>query len=256
MPQVMKNGMIFSIEEFAIHDGPGIRTTIFLKGCPLRCTWCHNPEGISPKPQKMKKNGQIVTSGYEISPEELANQILRNKDIYAMNRGGVTFTGGEPLLQSDFLMAVLDLIGPAVHTAIETSGYASTDIFKRVTQKVDLVMMDVKHTDPVVHKKYTGVENDIILANLDYLCSSTTKFIIRIPLIPGVNDSEENMLNIAELIQNAKSMIRVELLPYNQVAGAKYPMIGQTFTPLFDPTRKPEIHHTVFEKLNIKTIVL
>jgi pyruvate formate lyase activating enzyme len=120
---------------------------------------------------------------------------------------------------------------------------------------MDLVMLDIKHTDPIIHKKYTGVDNKLILENLDFLCSSTTKFIIRVPLIPGVNDTEENMENIAELVQYAKSLIRIEILPYNQVAGAKYSMIGQEFNPLFNPMQKVKIHN-VFEKRNIKSIVI
>lgn len=252
----MKHGIIFSIEEFALHDGPGIRTTVFLKGCPLHCTWCHNPEGISPKPQKMrKKNGQLITTGYEISSKELASQILKFEKIYDINNGGVTFTGGEPLFQFDFLEDVLNILNSRVHVAIETSGYAHGDIFRKMIRKVDLVMLDIKHTNPSFHKKYTGVDNKLILENLNYLCSSTKEFIIRVPLIPGVNDTEENMMNIARLIQDAKSMKRVELLPYNKMASAKYSMIGQSFKPLFNPMQIPKIHN-VFEKLNIKSIVL
>lgn len=118
-------GTIFSIEEFAINDGPGIRTTFFLKGCPLRCEWCHNPEGLSPKPQLMKKKDETVISGAEIEAKELADKLLRYERIFKLNKGGVTFTGGEPLMQADFLLEVLGLIRPQIHCAIETSGYAS-----------------------------------------------------------------------------------------------------------------------------------
>ena len=129
----MEKGIVFSIEEFAIHDGPGIRTTVFLKGCPLRCAWCHNPEGISPEPQYMDRRDGRTMCGYAICSGELAGKLLRNKAVYAMNRGGVTLTGGEPLLQAAFAAEVLAALQAAgVHTAVETSGYAAPDVFRRV----------------------------------------------------------------------------------------------------------------------------
>lgn len=248
-------GLIFSIEEFSIHDGPGIRTTIFLKGCPLHCTWCHNPEGISPLPQVMnKKNGEKAISGNKISSDELAKLILKNKDIYQLNAGGVTFTGGEPLLQSSFIAEVLHKIKPHIHTAIETSGYSKPEVFERIIPMFDLVLMDIKHTDPGIHKKYTGVDNKIIMHNLKFLCKSETEFIIRIPLIPGVNDTEENMYNTMLLIKDAEKLRRVELLPYHRTAGAKYQMIGQEYKPQFDTNLKPRVYN-VFEQQNIKTLI-
>lgn len=161
-PNTMKTGTIFSVEEFAIHDGPGIRTTIFLKGCPLRCAWCHNPEGISPQPQYMIKKGVKSICGYQIAVEELVTMIEKNRSIYTLNRGGVTLTGGEPLFQPDFVIELLRQL-PDIHTAIETSGYANTHIFNEVTSLADLILFDIKHTDPEMHRKYTGVDNAIIL---------------------------------------------------------------------------------------------
>ena len=145
----MEKGIVFSIEEFAIHDGPGIRTTVFLKGCPLRCAWCHNPEGISPEPQYMDRRDGRTMCGYAICSGELAGKLLRNKAVYAMNRGGVTLTGGEPLLQAAFAAEVLAALQAAgVHTAVETSGYAAPDVFRRVAGHADLVLFDVKHAAP------------------------------------------------------------------------------------------------------------
>ena len=163
----MEKGIVFSIEEFAIHDGPGIRTTVFLKGCPLRCAWCHNPEGISPEPQYMDRRDGRTMCGYAICSGELAGKLLRNKAVYAMNRGGVTLTGGEPLLQAAFAAEVLAALQAAgVHTAVETSGYAAPDVFRRVAGHADLVLFDVKHADPVQHRRWTGVDNAPILRNL------------------------------------------------------------------------------------------
>lgn len=250
----MKEAIIFSIEEFAIHDGPGIRTTIFLKGCPLRCVWCHNPEGISPEPQFLDKKDERVLCGYKIDSDTLAAQVLKNTDIYSFNKGGITLTGGEPLLQADFLIEFLEKV-QKVHIAIETSGHASTSVFGKVISLVDLVLFDVKHMDPVLHQRYTGVSNRLILKNLEYLCQSQKDFIIRIPLIPGVNDTEKNMLDLLAVIKEVKSLLRVELLRYHQTAGAKYTMIGKKYDPPFDTEASPHIYN-VFEKHNIKTMIL
>lgn len=251
----MKMGVIFSIEEFAIHDGPGIRTNVFLKGCPLHCVWCHNPEGIDSSPQYMTKKNEQTICGYEISSDELAERLLKNKDIYNLNNGGVTLTGGEPLFQSDFIIELLQKIKPDIHSAIETSGHTAPNVFQKVLPLFDLVLFDVKQTDPVLHKKYTGVDNKLILKNLEFLCSSQTDFIVRIPLIPGVNDTKENMINILTRIKDAPSLIRVEILPYHKTAGAKYGMIGKEYNPPFDTSKMPHIYN-VFEEHNIKTIIL
>jgi len=251
----MEKGIIFSIEEFAIHDGPGIRTNVFLKGCPLRCVWCHNPEGISPYPQYFTKKDERTICGYEITSDDLANQLLKNKEIYKYDKGGVTLTGGEPLFQPMFVIDLLKKIRPEIHTAIETSGYANSDIFQKVISQLDYVLFDIKQTDTVLHKKYTGVGNELILKNLEILCSSDIDFVIRIPLIPGVNDTKENMLNILSRIEGAKFLKRVELLRYHKTAGAKYSMIGKQYNPPFDVNRKPAIYN-VFESNHIKTIIL
>lgn len=250
----MKSGIIFSIEEFAIHDGPGIRTTFFLKGCPLRCAWCHNPEGISPKPQLMHKKSGTIICGVEMTTADLVERIVKNKEIYVQNKGGITFTGGEPLMQSDFIIELMQML-PEIHTVIETSGYASGRIFKQVISLIDMVLFDVKHTDPVLHKKYTGKDNRLILQNLTYLCETSKEFIIRIPLIPDVNDAPDNMKCIAELVKDAKSLIRVELLRYHKTAGAKYKMIGLEYNPPFDVTKSPSVYTDIFEKYNIQTLI-
>ena len=252
----METGIIFSIEEFAIHDGPGIRTNIFLKGCPLRCAWCHNPEGISPVPQYITKKNEQSVCGYQISSGELAGIILKNKDIYTLHQGGITLTGGEPLFQPAFVLDFLSRIKPEIHTAMETSGYATAAVFQSITPMLDLVLFDIKHTDPLLHKKFTGVDNKLILQNLDYLCASQTPFILRIPLIPDVNDTEENMNAILARIKGAPSLVRVEFLRYHKTAGAKYAMIGQTYSPPFNTEKEPHIYNNVFAKQNIKTIVL
>lgn len=247
-------GRIFSIEEFAVNDGPGIRTTVFLKGCPLRCVWCHNPEGWSPEPQWLDKKGRKELCGYEISAEDLARKVSRDRDLYRDSGGGVTFTGGEPLSQAEFLCEVMALL-PDIHKAVETSGYASPEVFGKVLELADLLLFDIKLADSDLHRRYTGVGNGLILGNLALLRESGKPFVARIPLIPGVNDTRENMEATARLLNGAKGLQRVELLRYHKTAGAKYPMAGLPYNPPFDENKEPEIYDSFTDK-GIKLLVL
>ena len=247
-------GRLFSIEEFAVNDGPGIRTTVFLKGCPLRCAWCHNPEGWSPEPQWLDKKGRKELCGFEITAEDLAERLLRDKDLYLDSGGGITFTGGEPLMQWEFLCRVMELL-PGVHKAVETSGFASPKAFSVVLDRADLLLYDVKLADSLLHRRYTGVGNESILANLKALCMSGKPFVARVPLIPGVNDTADNMEATARLLEGAKGLQRVELLRYHRTAGAKYPMLGMTYEPPFDEDREPQIIDRFTEK-GIKLMIL
>ena len=240
-------GILFGIEEFAVNDGPGIRTTVFLKGCPLRCMWCHNPEGQSPDVQPLTKLGKTYSCGYEIEAEVLAERLLQDADLFRDSGGGVTFTGGEPLCQADFICEVMDRI-EGIHKAVETSGHASEETFLKVLEKVDLVLFDVKLTDTYLHKKYTGVGNELILRNLSHLSRSGKEFVVRVPLIPGVNDTLDNMLQTADLLEGAAGLKRVELLRYHKTAGAKYPMVGMVYEPAFDENAEPKIHDVFTEK--------
>ena len=250
----MLQGTIFSIEEFALNDGPGIRTTVFLKGCPLGCVWCHNPEGIAFTPQLMKTAEGERTCGEIITTGALVERLLRHSEFLEQTGGGVTFTGGEPLAQPAFLEELLRKLAP-VHRAIETSGYAPTEIFRRIISLADLTLFDIKTIDAGVHKKYTGADNNLILRNLQWLCESGKDFIIRLPLIPGVNDSLEAMEAVLEIIRDAPSLLRVEMLRYHRTAGAKYAMIGLDYSPPFDTGAEVEVHN-VFENFHIKTIIL
>ena len=249
-------GTIFSIEEFAINDGPGIRTTVFLKGCPLRCEWCHNPEGLSLRSQLMKKKNETVVSGMEMESGELAEKLLRDEKIFRLNKGGVTFTGGEPLLQADFLCDVLGLLRPHVHCAIETSGYTSEEVFRKVLDNLDFVLFDCKHTDDEMHKRYTRVSNRPILRNLQILIESSKDFVLRIPLIPGVNDTKENLFTVRDLLYGASGLQRVELLRYNKMAGAKYGMVGMDYKPTFNTEAEPQIHADILKEAGMEVLVL
>ena len=252
-------GMIFDIKEMAVHDGPGIRTTVFLKGCPLRCRWCHNPEGLSPEPQLYIRQqgctdcglcrkgcghpdcrpfdrclhvcpqGRISLCGREMEPAALAQRIWHSASM----ADGVTFSGGEPLMQTDFVLAVcgeLDALSqrekrPPMHKALETSGFASEAMFRRMIAAMDLVYFDVKLASEEAHKRYTGVSNQGILRNLEILRSSGIACVVRTPLIPNITDTKENL----EAIRGIVGDLTWETLAYNSLAGAKYPMVGLTF---------------------------
>ena len=249
-------GIVFSIEDFAINDGPGIRTTVFLKGCPLRCQWCHNPEGQGFGIQTLKnKQGQNFQCGEIVSATTLANKLLRDEHIFKLNNGGITFTGGEPLAQAEFLFDVISKIKSKIHIAVETSAYASSEIFERLVNEVDLILIDNKTTNPEIHKRFTGVDNVQILTNLKFLCKSKTPFILRVPLIPSVNDTLENMQTLYDIVKDATNLQRVELLPYHQTAGAKYYMVGKKYLPDFDTSLQPKVFD-VFAKNNINCVVL
>lgn len=248
------DGIIFSIEEFAINDGPGIRTTVFLKGCPLRCAWCHNPEGWRSEPEKMLKKGREELCGYRISAVDLSKRLSRDRDLFRESGGGVTFTGGEPLQQAPFLCEVMDDL-EGIHKVVETSGYAPEEVFRSVLERADCMLFDIKLVDSALHRQYTGVGNEPILRNLKTLITSGKPFVARIPLIPGVNDTRENMEATASLLQGAAGLQRVELLRYNRVAGAKYPMVGLTYRPPFDENQAPVVHDA-FTGRGMKLLVL
>jgi len=185
----------------------------------------------------------------------LADKILHTADYYRQYGGGVTFSGGEPLLQSDFVSETMDLL-PNVHKAIETSGFASPESFLEVIMRCDLVMMDFKMFDDALHKKYTGVSNLPIKRNLELLKKSGKSFIIRIPVIPNVNDTDDNYRNTAALLDGSENLLHVELLPYHTTAGAKYAMIDMKYQPDFHISSSVNINLKPFEQYNIRSYVL
>ena len=250
----MTNGVIFDIKEFALHDGPGVRTTVFLKGCPLRCAWCHNPEGISPQPQTMRSLRGERIAGREFAPHELARILNRQAAALRACEGGVTFSGGEPLMQADFVAETVDLLDD-LHVTLDTSGYAGEHALRSVLARVDLVYFDLKLIDAAAHRRYTGVDNAPILRNLRILAGSGVPFVIRVPLVPGVTDTDENLAAIARTVRGLPGMQRVDLLPYNQAAGGKYAAAGLAWLPDYDETRPLNLNTAVFETLQVKVRV-
>lgn len=274
-------GIIFDIKEFAVFDGPGIRTTVFLKGCPLRCQWCHNPEGLSPRPELMVSRaactrcgackracphpegcvacGACVSAcraglrriaGTVWTAEDLAARLNRDADVYALSGGGVTFSGGEPLMQWPFLSEVLDRL-EGVHTAVETSGFCPDEVFADAMRRFDLIMLDWKVSDPVRHRRFTGVDQAPILRHAEALAAGDTPFILRLPVIPGVNDERAHFEAAARLVAGAKALIRVDILPYQRATGAKYEMVGREYSVDFDESKAPFLDTGPFEELGI-----
>lgn len=223
-------GYIFDIKKFAIHDGPGIRTTVFLKGCPLRCWWCHNPESIKGISKSDEDNcqGSVKSLVQSYTAENLLKIIKSDNIFYEESGGGVTFSGGEPLIQIDFLEEMLKVCKQEdIHTAIDTSGHAPTESFKRINLLTDIYLYDIKLFNDDLHKKYTGVSNKLIKKNIEYLSSVGAKVIIRIPLIPDITDSEENLSAISNYLFQFKNILRIDLLPYNKLSEDKYRRLNE-----------------------------
>jgi pyruvate formate lyase activating enzyme len=246
----MTNGLVFDIKEFAIHDGPGIRTTVFMKGCPLDCTWCHNPEGKSGNPQIMKTAVSERLVGKDYTPDELASKLNGQASILRLNEGGVTFSGGEPIKQARFVSEVIDQLVD-VHVLLDTSGYGDRDDFMLLVSRSDLVYFDIKVLDERLFKDFTGGDVRVVLRNLRALSDSGASFVIRTPLIPGVTDTEKNISSIIDAIQGLPGLLRLDLLPYNQLAGAKYEAAGMEFQPGFDETKEPNVSFEALENSGI-----
>jgi len=271
----MKTGVIFDIKRYAIHDGPGIRTTVFFKGCRLHCSWCHNPEGQDLKPELsfnetrclkgctecVKNCAQEALSridqyislnreecdlcgdcaqacptealeiiGREMSVEEVMKEIEKDRVFYDESRGGVTFSGGEPLMQPEFLNALLEECKKRnIHTILDTSGYASLEDLNKIEDKVNLFLYDVKMMDEKKHKETTGGSNKQILENLKKLSEKGKKIVVRIPVIPGVNDTEGNIAQIAGFIASLKGVNDLSLLPYHKGGSQKYMRLNKAF---------------------------
>lgn len=251
----MRRGVVFDIKEFAVHDGPGIRVTVFLKGCPLHCGWCHNPEGMSSEPQVMRGAAGDRMAGQIFTAAQLAGRINGLADLLRLGEGGVTFSGGEPLAQAEFVLDVMGRLGP-VHILLDTSGFGPEHDFRMLASRSHLVFFDLKLIDAGAHLRHTGVSNDVILSNLRVLSQLSVPFVLRVPLVPGLTDTEENLSGIAQHVAGLPGLQHVDLLPYNKAAGAKYAACGLTFAPQFDEARPVRADTKCFAALGIDTRIL
>lgn len=279
--------LVFSIEEFSTYDGPGIRTTVFLKGCPLRCEWCHNPEGqrftnqvlraqsgcehcgaciragdwsdskpaLTDRSIAVCPNRLLRWCGTEYTAEALTERLDKLIPVLNLSGGGITFSGGEPLSHPEFLLDCLKRLRGKTHRALQTSGYADGGVFARVMKEVDYVLYDIKLVDEKAHRRYTGISNEKILANFRTLCQSGKPFVVRSPLIPGVTDTVKNLTDIARLLME-NGVQAIELLPYNQFAGGKYTAVDMEFRPSFDETVPSQPRLEIFEEYGIKARIM
>lgn len=270
----MNRGIIYNIQRYSTHDGPGIRTTVFMKGCPLACWWCHNPEGravepeisvveerclqcgacieVCPQGAAILPNGGPPADpdhciycgtcastcpsearsfvGREVDVDALLLDLDKDRIFYDESGGGITFSGGEPLMQLDFLLACLAACRERrYHTAVDTSGSAKPGTLERVAQGADLLLFDLKHMDDTLHKRYVGVSNGPILENLRRLSESGHELWIRLPLIPGVNDDEGNIEATAAFVASLSRPHPLQILPYHRVGSDKYRRLGRPY---------------------------
>ena len=276
-----KTGVIFNIQKFSVHDGPGIRTTVFLKGCLLKCRWCSNAESMNPGAElgiirslcnscekcldvcpegvitfdtrqtirfdrgKCTLCGECVNVcptnaltiyGKRVTVEDAFKEVCRDRSFYDTGGGGVTASGGEPLKQADFVVALFQRCREAgIGTCLDTSGCADPDTLKGVLEFTDYVLYDIKHMDTNHHRSFTGVPNELILSNAGIVAASGVQMLCRIPLVADVNDSAENMVQTARFIKTLGDSLAVELLPYHRLGIAKYqtldrPYLGEAFT--------------------------
>jgi len=284
-PATVVTGLVFDIRRYSVHDGPGIRTTVFFKGCPLSCWWCHNPEGRSPKPSLMifrercRRCGECiqvcphgaivkVEDGFHTTPAcracgacarvcpararelaghwmtvtEVLEEIEKDLIFYDESGGGVTFSGGEPLLQPLFLEALLDACAERrIHTVVDTCGFADRHLLRHLSGKAGMFLYDFKLFDPVKHEKYVGVPNDSILENLEALAQGGSTVIIRFPVIPGVNDGPEDVDQMTEFLASLR-LLDVHLLPYHRIGIDKYVRLGMGY-------RLPELEPPLPDRL-------
>ncbi len=219
-------GIIFDIKKYAIHDGPGIRTTVFFKGCPMQCWWCHNPESREIYPQQVANS----TIGKTMSVAEVMKEIKKDIVFYDESGGGVTFSGGEPLMQPEFLLNLLLACKQAeIHTTIDTCGYADKMVVEKMLAYTDLFLFDLKLMDNKTHQKYTGVANQKIYENLKLILKTEKEIHIRIPVIPGITDEINNINDIIAYLKTLSGIDKINLLPYHKIGTHKYERLGMVF---------------------------
>lgn len=223
-------GRIFNIQRFSIHDGPGIRTIVFFKGCFMRCAWCCNPESQEFEIQTLVENGKEKTVGRDVRVEDILPEILADEPYYRRSGGGVTLSGGEILVQHEFARDLLEACkGCGLHTAVESTANAPYEAIAEILPYLDLYLMDIKHMDSAKHKEYTGVPNGRILENARRIAESGTELIIRTPVVPGFNDTAEEIRAISGYAASLPNVKEHHLLPYHRLGQDKYDGLGRSY---------------------------
>lgn len=244
MDQQIK-GRIFDIQRFSIHDGPGIRTIVFLKGCVLRCRWCCNPESQEHGVQQMTVGGKTKTMGQDVTVPEVMAEVLKDMPYYRRSGGGLTLSGGECLCQPDFSAALLRAAKEAgLNTAIESTACAQYEQIQKLLPYLDLYLMDIKHIDSAKHKAFTGQPNELILQNARRLAVDAKHLIIRVPVIPTFNDTPEEIAAIAHFANSLPNVHELHLLPYHRLGQDKYAGLGREYTlSHIEPMPKAKVQH-------------
>jgi len=296
----MKDGLIFNIQKFCLNDGPGIRTTVFFKGCPLECSWCHNPEshlyeceilydadkciGCRRCATVCKNNAHIFEEGRHMycreqcmrcgsclkecftnalekvgrtmSVEEILQEVLKDKVFYDNSGGGLTISGGEPLMQFEFVYELLKQAKTHnIHTCIETCGFVNTEKICKITEYADIFLYDWKMTDDELHKKYTGVSNKLIEQNLYSIDKLKSRIILRCPIIPGVNDNREHFSGITGLANSLTNILSIEIVPYHSFGNSKYRKLNNKKSAVaFRLPSSKEIKHWIEEIQKLTTV--
>lgn len=223
-------GRIFDIQKFSIHDGPGIRTIVFLKGCILRCRWCCNPESQNYGIETMKVSGKDKIIGKDVTVGEVLEEVMKDIRYYKRSGGGLTLSGGEALLQPDFSCTLLEAAREnGINTAIESTACVGYDIIERFLPHLDLCMLDIKHTDSTKHREFTGLPNGLILENARKIAKSGQNLIIRVPVIPGFNHTPDEVRQIAEFAKSLPGVKELHLLPYHRLGRDKYEGLGREY---------------------------
>jgi len=223
-------GRIFDIQRFSVHDGPGVRTIVFLKGCFLRCKWCCNPESQRFDIETMTVDGREKIIGRDVTVAQVMDEIEKDRIYYRRSGGGVTLSGGESLGQPDFAAAILRACKERrINTAIESTGCAGFDKIEKLLPYLDLYLMDIKHTNSEKHKAFTTQPNELILENARKIAEKANKLIIRVPVIPTFNDTESEIKGIAEFAKSLPNVDELHLLPYHRLGEDKYKGLGRNY---------------------------
>lgn len=244
-------GRIFDIQRYSIHDGGGIRTIVFLKGCPLRCKWCCNPEGQHYNVEKMTLGGKEKIVGQDVTVGEIIDIVERDRIYYRRSGGGITLSGGESLTQPDFTVALLKTAKErGINTAMESTGFADFSVISRYLPYLDLYLMDIKHMNSAKHKEFTSQPNELILENAKKITDAGTRLIVRTPVIPTFNATKEEIGEIAKFASSLKGVTQMHILPYHRIGTDKYKGLNRDYSLTGIEPPSKELMNELLEVVN------